>query len=94
MTKAQPKKQEAEKTEQQQNPTIKLPPEVKEELENMKVGEETVADVIRRLMITKTVKEASKEGMVTLILPEKSYMQVLAFQPSQFLSEILQKARV
>jgi len=67
---------------------------VKTALDAIKGEKETYADVIQRLLINMTVTDAPEGDMVVLKMTKKSYQQVLAFQPSQFLSEILRKAKV
>jgi len=87
-----PEPKQEEKPEQPKKEQIKVAPEVKAELD--KLPGETYDDKIRSLLITKSVNEADKEGKVTLIMSKRSFEQVLAFQPSQVTSDILQKARV
>lgn len=86
-------KPEDEKKESQQNPSVKVTPEIKASLEEMKQEGETVADVIRRLMITKAVQE-STDGMVVLKMPMTNYRQLLVMQSSSTMSDMLQKAKV
>jgi len=94
MSKPTPPKKQDEKTEQQQDTTMRIPLDLKAELDAMKGPQESVADVVRRLMITKTVNDAPEAGMITLKMPETNYRRLLVMQPSTVLSDMLQKARV
>ena len=89
-----PQQKTEQKQEPQQNPTIKVPPELKEELDKMKGDAETHADVIRRLMIAGSVKDAPSEGMVLLKMTEQAYQQLVAFQSSTIFRDTLLHAKV
>jgi len=74
--------------------TMRISPELKATLEGLKENpQESLADVVRRLMITKTVIE-SENGMVTLKMPESSYLRLLTVQSSTLWSDMLAKAKV
>jgi len=89
------KGEEEKKVEQTQNPTIKVPAELKEALEGLKVGEESVADVIRRLMIQKAATDIPDDGLIPLKMTGKSYRTlIMALGSTPALCDILWKARV
>ena len=86
-------KQEEKKVEQQDT-TMRIPLDLKAEIEKMRKPQESAADVVRRLLINRAVKEASEDGTVLLKLTEKNYTTLVAFQPTVALSEMLTTARV
>lgn len=87
-------KPEEKKPEPQQDTTMRIPLDLKAQLEDLKGPQESVADVVRRLMITHEVRDTHNEGMVTLRMQETHYRRLLVMQPSSVMSDILQKARV
>lgn len=92
------KKEEVQKDEpktEQQNPTIKVPPAVKEALDKMKQGDETHADVIQRLMIQKAAIDIPDDGKIPLQMTGKSYRTlIMALSPTPPLADLLIQARV
>lgn len=90
-------KKQTTKPEPVQEPagtTMRISPELKATLEDLKENpQESLADVVRRLMITKTVIESEK-GMVTLKMPQSSYLRLLTVQSSTLWSDMLAKAKV
>jgi hypothetical protein len=82
-----------EPVQEQAGTTMRISPELKATLDEMKGEQESYADVVRRLMITKTVMESDK-GMVTLKMPESTYLRLLTVQSSTIWSDMLAKAKV
>jgi hypothetical protein len=84
------------KTEPEARPNMdhmRISPELKATLETMKGPQESYEDVVRRLLIKKTVIESDK-GMVVLKMPESSYLRLLTVQSSTLWSDMLAKAKV
>jgi hypothetical protein len=93
MAKNTPKKQE-EKTEPPKDTTIKVPPDLKTALDEIK-GEGTYAEAIQKLLIQKAAIDIPDEGMIPLRMTGKSYRTLLmAVGSTPALSDILWKARV
>lgn len=83
-----------EPTQEPAGTTMRISPELKVTLENLKENpQESLADVVRRMMITKTVVETDKD-MVLLKMPKSSYLRLMTVQSSTLWSDMLAKAKV
>ena len=92
-----PQKKTGEKKEPQQDKeitTVQMGVGLKKALDELKKGNDSYADVIQRLMTAKAVRDAPEDGMVTLRMPKLAYDRLLVMQPSSWMSEALQNARV